>query len=111
PSLPAESTLPLKSAPATFGTPTKIGVARRIVETADVHAVSSMLSWTPSERGGKLTALRFASPNAKGVRIGLRVESLPLGTMVRFYGDASSKIYEVSGQEILAVIQRNLDAG
>ena len=111
PSLPAESALPLKSAPAIFGTPTKIGVARRIAETAGVHAVSSMLSWTPSERGGKLTALRFTSPNARGVRIGLRVESLPVGTMVRFYGDASPKIYEVSGQEILTVIQRNLDAG
>ncbi|KQW59673.1 hypothetical protein ASC92_08715 [Variovorax sp. Root411] len=31
--------------------------------------------------------------------------------MVRFYGDASPKIYEVSAQEILTVIQRNLDAG
>lgn len=111
PSLPAESALPLKSVPAIFGTPTKIGVARRIAETAGVHAVSSMLSWTPSERGGKLAALRFASPDAKGVRIGLRVESLPLGTMVRFYGDTSKKLYEVSAQEILASIQRNLDAG
>lgn len=111
PSLPAESALPLKSAPATFGTPTKIGVARRIAETANVQSVSSMMSWTPSERGGKLAALRFASPDAKGVRIGLRVESLPLGTMVRFYGDTSKKLYEVSAQEILAAIQRNLDAG
>lgn len=111
PSLPAESALPLKSAPATFGTPTKIGVARRIDETASVQSVSSMMSWTPSERGGKLAALRFASPNAKGVRIGLRVDSLPVGTAVRFYGDTSKKLYEVSAQEILAAIQRNLDAG
>ncbi|MBD9662395.1 serine protease [Variovorax sp. VRV01] len=111
PSLPTESALPLKSAPAVFGTPTKIGVARRIAETANVQSVSSMMSWTPSERGGKLAALRFASPDAKGVRIGLRVESLPLGTMVSFYGDTSKKLYEVSAQEILATIQRNLDAG
>jgi len=111
PSLPAESTLPLKSAPAIFGTPTKIGVARRIAETESVQSVSSMMSWTPSQRDGKLAALRFASPDAKGVRIGLRVESLPLGTIVRFYGDMSKKLYEVSAQEILASIQRNLDAG
>lgn len=111
PSLPAESALPLKSARSIFGTPTKIGVARRIPETASVQAVSNMMSWTPSERGGKLTALRFASPNAKGVRIGLHVQSLPPGTMVRFYGDASEKMFEVSAQEILTVIQRNLDAG
>ncbi|WP_235505814.1 hypothetical protein [Variovorax sp. Root411] len=111
PALPPESAVPLKSAPAIFGTPTKIGVARQIAETATVQAVSSMMSWTPSERGGKVAALRFASPNAKGVRTGLRVDSLPPGTMVRFYGDASPKIYEVSAQEILTVIQRNLDAG
>jgi len=111
PALPPESAVLQKSAPAIFGTPTKVGVARRIAETANVQAVSSMMSWTPSERGGKVAALRFASPNAKGVRIGLRVESLPPGTMVRFYGDASPKIYEVSAQEILTVIQRNLDAG
>jgi hypothetical protein len=111
PPLPTESALPLKSAPATFGTPTKIGVARRIPETASVQSVSGMMSWTPSDRGGNLAALRFASPDAKGVRIGLRVESLPLGTMVRFYGDTSKKLYEVSAQEILAAIQRNLDAG
>lgn len=111
PSLPAESALPLKSARGIFGTPTRIGVARRIAETASVQAVSNMMSWTPSERGGKLTALRFASPNAKGVRIGLHVQGLPPGTMVRFYGDASEKMLEVSAQEILTVIQRNLDAG
>lgn len=111
PSLPTESALPLKSARGIFGTPTKVGVARRIAETASVQSVSAMMSWTPSERGGKLSALRFASPDAKGVRIGMRVESLPIGTMVRFYSDTSKKIYEVSAQEILAAIQRNLDAG
>ncbi|MDR6886596.1 MULTISPECIES: serine protease [Variovorax] len=111
PSLPAQSALPLKSAPAIFGTPTKIGVARPIDETASAQSVSGMMNWTPSERDGKLAALRFASPDAKGVRVGLRVESLPLGTIVRFYGDTSKKLYEVSAQEILASIQRNLDAG
>ena len=53
PSLPAESALPLKSARGIFGTPTRIGVARRIAETASVQAVSNMMSWTPSERGDR----------------------------------------------------------
>lgn len=111
PPLPAESALPLKSAPRNFGVPTKVGVARHIAQTASVEAVSAMMSWSPSERGGKQSALRFASPSAKGVRIGVRVESLPVGTMVRFYSDASEKMFEVSALEILTAIQRNLDAG
>lgn len=112
PSLPAaESSLPLKSTPSIFGVPTKIGVARQVAQTASPLAVTSLMNWTPSERGGQLAAMRFASPSARGVRIGLRVDSLPLGTMVRFYGDTSEKMYEVSAQEILAVIQRNLAAG
>lgn len=110
-SLPAESADRLKSAPAIFGIARRIGVARAIADTTTAGATSAAMGWSPAEDGGKSTALRFSSPGAKGVRLGLRVESLPPGTMVRFYGDASTKMYEISGQEILTVIQRNLDAG
>jgi lysyl endopeptidase len=111
PALPPESTFPLKSAPAILGVPAKIGVARQIAQGASAEAVTAMTSWTPSDRGGNLAAWRVVSPKAKGVRLGLRVEHLPLGTMVRFYGDAGEKMYEVSAHEIATVIQRNLDAG
>ncbi len=109
--LPAGSTDQLKSAPAIFGIARRIGVARAVTETASIAATSAALGWSPTEDGGQSTALRFSSPGAKGVRLGLRVESLPPGTMVRFYGDAGDKMYEISAHEILTVIQRNLDAG
>lgn len=111
PPLPSESASLLKSEPAVFGAPTKIGVARQVPQTANASELSTILSWTPSERSGQATALRFVSPDAKGIRLGLLVEALPLGTMVRFHGDAGEKMYEVSSHEILNVIQRNLDAG
>jgi hypothetical protein len=57
PSLPAENALPLKWASRTFGVPTKVGVARQIAQTASVEAVAAMMSWSPSERGGKQSDL------------------------------------------------------
>lgn len=109
--LPTDSADLLKSAPAIFGIARRIGVARPVADTATTGATSAAMGWSPTEDGGKSTALRFSSPGAKGVRLGLRVESLPPGTMVRFYGDADAKMYEISGQEILTIVQRNLDAG
>lgn len=111
PPLPAASALTQKSAPARLGVPAKIGVAREVAATASTQAAAALMGWSASSRGGKFSALRFTSPSAKGIRLGLRVESLPPGAMVRFYNEASEKMYEISGQEILTVIQRNLDAG
>ncbi|MGJ7489987.1 serine protease [Variovorax sp. ZT4R33] len=111
PALPTDSADLLKSAPAIFGIARRIGVARPVADTSTTGATTAAMGWSPAEDGGKSTALRFSSPGAKGVRLGLRVESLPPGTMVRFYGDADTKMYEISAHEILTVIQRNLDAG
>lgn len=99
------------AAPTPMPTPTQIGFARSLTETASVSDVSARLGWTPSARGGKVAALRFQSPGAKGVRVGVLVRSLPLGGVVRFSADGSDAFYEVSTQEIQTVIQRNLDAG
>lgn len=111
PPLPADSAVPQKAAPAIFGLPQKIGLARAISDTAKAENVLNALGWAPSTRGGKIAALRFQSTGAKGVRVGLEVESLPLGGVLRFYGDASKTAYEVSAQEVATAIQRNLDAG
>lgn len=111
PPLPADSPDLQKSTPAMFGIAQRIGVARAVADTATADATSVSMGWSPTPGGDKSSALRFTSPGAKGVRLGLRVESLPPGTLVRFYADADAKMYEISGQEILTVIQRNLDAG
>jgi hypothetical protein len=92
--------------------PVRIGQGRSLGDTADKARVAALLDWKPSRRGGKVAALRFQSEGALGVRIGLRIYSLPLGGLVRFHAAASSsEAYEVATQEIQATIQRNLDAG
>jgi lysyl endopeptidase len=100
-----------KSAATRVGLPTKIGVARAVADTVSQSQVSAMMGWTALAQGGKVSALRFVSPDAKGVRLGLLVQGLPLGAIVRFYADGSGKIYEIPAQEILSTIQQNIDAG
>ena len=91
--------------------PVRIGQGRALDDTLDKARVAALLDWKPSRRGGKVAALRFQSEGALGVRVGLRVYSLPLGGLVRFHTDGSSESYQVAAQEIQATIQRNLDAG
>jgi len=100
-----------KSLSSTIGVPLKVGIARPVSETALNETVAAMLAWTAAPNGGKVAALRFVSSGAQGVRVGLKVRSLPFGALVRFHADGADKVYEIPGQEVLATIQRNLDAG
>lgn len=100
-----------KSAGAQLGVPVKVGQARSVDATATASSTAELLKWTPSSRGGKVTALRFVSSGALGVRVGLLVKSLPIGSIVRFYADGSGQVYEIPAQEVLSTIDRNLAAG
>ncbi|MGC4008432.1 MAG: hypothetical protein QM805_05225 [Pseudomonas sp.] len=111
PALTAGSSEVQKATPQGAGAPVQIGYARALADTAAASGVNALLAWQPSPRGGKVAALRFQSTGARGVRLGLLVQSLPLGGLVRFYADGSGEVYEVPAQEIQAAIQRNLDAG
>ncbi|MBS0428568.1 MAG: serine protease [Proteobacteria bacterium] len=103
--------VPLQKASTSGPVPVRIGTGRELQDTADQARVAAQLDWRPSRRGGKVAALRFQSEGALGVRVGLRVYSLPLGGLVRFHTDGSNEAYQVAAQEIQATIQRNLDAG
>ncbi|MDI3384142.1 trypsin-like peptidase domain-containing protein [Xenophilus aerolatus] len=101
----------VQKAAASGPVPVRIGQGRALADTADKAKVAAALDWKTSQRGGKVASLRFQSEGALGVRVGLRVYSLPLGGLVRFHADGSSQAYQVAAQEIQAAIQRNLDAG
>lgn len=96
---------------ASAGIPTQVGLGRSIDATATEAATAQVLVWNESPSKGRIAAIHFATPDAKGVRLGVRVTSLPLGTMLRFYVTGSTTMIEVSAQQVLASIQRNLDAG
>lgn len=96
---------------ADVGAPVRIGVGRSIAETSSEKATTALLNWTPTDRGGHVAAVTFRSPAAGGLRLGVLVRNLPMASVVRFYVPGSPTAFEVPGQEILATIQRNLDAG
>lgn len=98
------------SAP-TSGQPILIGTAREVPATAREKDLSSRLDWTDSAQGGKISAISFKSTGAKGVRLGVQVVHLPVAAMLRFHVSGSPTALEISSAEIMAVIQRNLDAG
>ena len=95
----------------TPGQPIQIGTAREVPATAHEKDLSSRLDWTASAHGGKISAIGFKSTGAKGVRLGVRVARLPVAAVLRFHVPGSPTALEISSAEIMAVIQRNLDAG
>ncbi|MBS0293229.1 MAG: endoproteinase ArgC [Proteobacteria bacterium] len=93
------------------GMPRQIGQARRVSDTASVAATAALLRWRPGPGGTQLAALRFESPDAHGVRLGVRVQALPPGAVLRFYGAARDEAVEVGAQELQAVAERNALSG
>ena len=116
PSLVTLSSLPIgtlapKSATETLGAPTQIGSSRSIAPTSDTKRTTDLLHWQPSTIGGHIAAVTFKSTEAAGVRLGVRVHSLPPTAILRFYSEGNTTALVVPAQEILATIQRNLDSG
>lgn len=93
------------------GQPLQIGVARNVPQAADVDTTALLLSWTTGADGRRRAAVTVQSPDASGLRLGLRVAQLPPGTQLRVYAPGSAEIVEVAGTEVLRTIQRNLNAG
>ncbi len=83
-----------------------IGVARAVAATATPAAVRAQLQWQATGQGTQRAALRFHSEGAFGVRLGVQLQALPLGSTLRFYGDAqgSSDMFVLSGAELLAAM-------
>lgn len=94
----------------TLGVPRQIGLARDLQQTASVPGTLALLDWQATVSGSKVAAIRIESGLAQGVRLGVLVRSLPAEAILRVYAPGSASAYVVSGQEVLATVQRNLAA-
>ncbi|MBS0390411.1 MAG: endoproteinase ArgC [Proteobacteria bacterium] len=101
----------IASAPAAPGAPRQIGQPRGVADTASAAATAALLQWRPGPGGTQLAALRFESQGAHGVRLGVRVQALPPGAVLRFYGAARGEAVEVGAQELQAMAERNALGG
>ena len=93
------------------GVPHQIGTARNVPDTADAARTAALLQWQATARGTQVAALRFESPGASGVRLGVLVQALPPGAVLRFYGAAPDAAVQISALELQAVAERNARAG
>ncbi|ADX48011.1 peptidase S1 and S6 chymotrypsin/Hap [Paracidovorax avenae ATCC 19860] len=92
--------------------PRQIGAARSVEATATPAALAGQLHWTPTAAGGLAAAISFTAQDAHGLRLGVLVHALPGGAQLRVYRqDRQSAVYEISGQEVLQAIDRNIAAG
>lgn len=89
-----------------------IGLARPIKATDSPAALAAQLHWQATPDGGLVSALSVSAEGAHGLRMALQVDSLPGNAMVRVYSqDHPETVFEISGQQILQSIDRNLAAG
>lgn len=93
-----------------LGVPLKIGFSRDVPMLRTSPQTSALMIWS-SIPGGQAAAISITSPDALGVRLGLLIEKLPNTALLRFYTQGANQVFEVSGDEIMETISRNLAAG
>ncbi len=67
--------------------------------------------WYQTAGGGYASAFQVTSPEALGLRLGLRVAAIPDEALIRFYDPAGMVVHSIKGMQIKAIIQGNLAAG
>ena len=92
------------------GVPVQIGLSRAVQASASADNLAALLNWTPTPQGTQIAAVRFTSAQAHGVRLGLKIERLPEGAQLRFYGDASDEVQEISASQVLELLALNRQA-
>lgn len=91
--------------------PTKAGFGRSIPKLQTAATTQGALVWQSAPDGGLVSLLTVISSKAVGVRLGIRVSSLPEKAELRFFNDPSVTGPVVLGSDILDLIKKNLDAG
>lgn len=92
--------------------PRQVGVAREVNATRSAAQTAQQLQWQPTAVGGQIAALSMSAEGAHGLRLGVVVKQLPGSAQVRVYSQANpGTVFQISGQEILQLIQRNTAAG
>lgn len=91
--------------------PTKAGFARRIQGFETTDAFQKAIEWLPSTDGGKVGLLSFTSPEALGLRIALRIKTMPEQARIRFFSTPEDAGKSLTGRDLLDHIQRNRAAG
>lgn len=92
--------------------PRRVGQGRNVEAAKSVSAMGALWQWRKTPAGGLVAAVSFSAEGAYGLRLGVLVQQLPGSAVVRVYTQAApGRVFEISGQEILQLIERNQAAG
>ena len=101
----------IQNQPEQIGVPRQIGFSRDIQTLGTPSDAAAALTWQSLPSGGQAASFSIASPDAQGIRVGLRIYALPDNAIVRFYASGAGSAFEVSGKTIVGLIAQNLAAG
>lgn len=91
--------------------PLQVGISRPVFALENADEFASRRVWHSTPQGGQAFAFLVTSPEAQALRLGLWVGAIPDKAMVTFYSPDKRQVFAVSGADIKATLQRNLDAG
>jgi lysyl endopeptidase len=80
--------------------PLQVGFGRLVPGLQTAAEAQSRLAWEARADGRQLAAIAVTSPGAVATRMGLRIESLPPGAVLRFYGASGTDAFEVDAEEV-----------
>lgn len=89
--------------------PLQVGVARAVAQTAAAAQVAQLLQWSQEADGSRVAALGVRSPGAQALRLGLQVQQLAPGALLRLYGRDGPAL-EISAEQVLTSIDANRQA-
>lgn len=89
-----------------------VGMVRDVAATKTRAQTQQQLHWRKGDGGTQLAAISFTAQEAHGMRLGVLIGALPGSARLRVYTqEKAGTVYQISGQEVLQIIQRNMDAG
>lgn len=115
------SPLPAQAVPLSPWQPPAASTApeglRAIAATRTSPATTSFaqlqqLPWKVQADGSWAAALQWHASGAYGLRLGLRIDALPLGTQLRIYHPQQPEAsYDIAGQQVLQQLEHNWRSG
>lgn len=99
-----------KAAAPRSGAPLQIGQARSVADTATAQATAALLQWQALGGGAQAAALRFVAEGARGLRLGVLVQALPPGAVLRVQG-LDGDAAQITAEALQTLAKRNAEGG
>ncbi len=91
------------------GAPLQVGIGRTVMELRSGADLARRLAWETIAGGHRVAAISVTSEGAAALRLGLRINALPIDTVLRFYAPGEAGIFSVTNDEMRASLARNLE--